>query len=100
MLLNWSGFCSRGVACTIRSGRVLTRAHCTQGPLWIGSLRAPDHLVKSEEPDGGSPGTGCTNSPVGGGMGLQVGRADQRGEKEDQADCHFRLKTLSIVDAV
>ena len=100
MLLSWSGFCSRGIACTIRSGRVLTRAHCAQGPLRIGSLRAPDHLAKTEEPDGGSLGTSCTNSPVGGGIGLQVGRADQRGEKEGQADCHFRLKTLSTVDAV
>lgn len=76
MLMSWIGLCSWGRCLHVRSGRVLTRAYCTQGARQIGSLWAPDHLAKSEEPDGGSPGTSCTNSPVGGGMGLQVGIAD------------------------
>lgn len=45
----------RADACTVRSGRELTRAHCAQGPRRIDSLQAPDHLGKSEEPDGGPP---------------------------------------------
>lgn len=45
-----------GVACTARPGRVRTRARYTQGPRRLGSLRAPYHLGKSEEPDGGPPG--------------------------------------------
>lgn len=63
--LGWVLLSGSGV-CSVRLGRVLTRAHRAQGPHRMGSVGAPNGLAKSVKPDGGSPVTSCAYSPVGG----------------------------------